>query len=252
MKLRFFASSLFLATLLSVAPPALHAQASDAQLQSQAQHVLRPGRFKGIHVAVQNGTVTLSGSVKYFSDKVEAEKRVKKADHGAPVENTIQVDTPEVPNQKLEQKLIGDINNSRIGYGTTAFNAISVEVRGNGTVILGGFAYGPVDASTAYNLAANTKGVREVINRIHVDPPSPQDDRIRHMEYRAIYLRAPQLNKYALNPVKPIRIQVENGHVTLYGQVDNEADKQVAGIQANSVPGVFSVTNNLQVASQEH
>jgi len=251
MKLKLFASSLCIAVLLLVAPPLLHAQANDAQLQSRAQKTLEAKRFHNIHVAAHNGTVLLSGSVNYFSDKVDAEKRVKKVDHNVAVVNTLQVDTPEVPNAKLEEKLVGDINNSRVGYGTTAFNAISVSVQGNGVVVLGGYAYGPVDASTAFNIAANTKGVREVINRIHVDPPSPQDDRIRRMVYRAIYLRAPQLNRYALNPVKPIRIQVENGHVILFGAVDSKSDKEVAGIQANSVPGVFSVTNNLQVAGQE-
>ena len=151
----------------------------------------------------------------------------------------------------MGQKLSNEINNSRIGYGTTAFNAITVAVRGNGIVTLGGYAYGPVDASTAYNLAANAKGVTEVINKIHVDPPSPLDDRIRRAAYRAIY-GYPQLNKYALNPVKPIRIQVDGGHVILFGAVDSESDKQVAGIQANSVPGVFSVKNEIQVAGQEH
>lgn len=229
----------------------LHAQANDAQLQSQAQRVLRAGRFKDIHVAAHNGTVTLTGSVKYFADKMDAQKRVHKADRNAHIENSIQVNTESVPNQQLGQKLSNEINNSRIGYGTTAFNAITVAVRGNGIVTLGGYAYGPVDASTAYNLAANTKGVTEVINQIHVDPPSPQDDQIRRMEYRAIY-GYPQLNKYALNPVKPIRIQVDGGHVILFGAVDSESDKQVAGIQANSVPGVFSVKNEIQVVGQEH
>lgn len=250
MKLKLFASSLCMAALLLFVPPVLHAQANDAQLQSKAQKTLHAKRFHDVQVSARNGTITLSGSVNYFSDKVDAEKRVKKVDQAATVENSIQVDTPEVPDATLEEKLVGQINNSRVGYGTTAFNAISVSVHGNGVVVLGGYAYGPVDASTAFNIAANTKGVREVINNIHVDPPSPQDDRIRRMEYRAIY-GAPQLNRYALNPVKPIRIQVENGHVTLFGTVDSQADKNVAGIRANTVPGVFSVTNNLQVANQE-
>lgn len=250
MRFKLLASSLCIAVLLLIAAPVLHAQANDTQLQSKAEKTLHSKRFKNIHVAVQNGAITLSGTVNYFSDKVDAQKRVQKADRNAAIENSIQVSTTEVPNQQLGQKLSNDINNSRIGYGTTAYNAISVEVRGNGVVILGGYAYGPVDATTAFNIAANTKGVTDVINRIHVDLPSPQDDRIRRMEYRAIY-GAPQLNRYALNPVKPIRIQVESGHVILFGAVDSQADKDVAGIRANTVPGVFSVTNNLQVATQE-
>jgi osmotically-inducible protein OsmY len=52
-----------------------------------------------------------------------------------------------------------------------------------------------------------------------------------------------------MDPAKPIRISVQNGRVTLYGVVDNEMDKDVAGIRANTVPGIFKVTNDLKVAS---
>jgi osmotically-inducible protein OsmY len=52
-----------------------------------------------------------------------------------------------------------------------------------------------------------------------------------------------------MDPAKPIRISVQNGHVTLYGVVDSEMDKDVAGIRANTVPGIFKVTNDLKVAS---
>ena len=251
MRFKLFASSLCIAALTLVAPPVLHAQANNAQLQSQAQQALHGKRFKNVRVSAQNDTVVLSGTVNYYSDKIDAQKRVKKRDKSATIENQIQVNTPEVSNAKLQQKLQSEINASRIGYGTTPFNAIGVSVQGKGVVSLSGFAYGPVDASTAFNLAANTRGVTAVNNYIHVDPPSPQDDRIRHMEYRAIY-GAPQLNRYALNPIKPIRIQVDNGHVTLFGSVDSKSDKEVAGIRANSVPGVFSVKNDIHVAGQEH
>ena len=53
-----------------------------------------------------------------------------------------------------------------------------------------------------------------------------------------------------MDPAKPIRISVQNGHVELSGVVDSKSDRDVAGIQANGVPGVFSVKNNLQVAGQ--
>jgi hyperosmotically inducible protein len=73
------------------------------------------------------------------------------------------------------------------------------------------------------------------------------DDRIRLAEARAIY-GFPSLNKYAIDPAKPIRITVVNGHVTLSGVVDTQADKDTANLRANGVPGVFQVINNLQVA----
>jgi osmotically-inducible protein OsmY len=76
------------------------------------------------------------------------------------------------------------------------------------------------------------------------------DDGLRRRLYRAIY-GYPALEKYALGVQKPIRIIVKNGNVTLEGVVDNEGDKNLAGIRANGVSGIFSVTNNLQVVSSK-
>jgi hypothetical protein len=89
--------------------------------------------------------------------------------------------------------------------------------------------------------------VKDVVNDISVNPVSPMDDRIRIAVFRSVY-GFPSLNKYAIDPAKPIRISVANGNVTLYGVVDSQSDKDAAGIRANSVPGVFHVTNNLQIA----
>jgi len=75
------------------------------------------------------------------------------------------------------------------------------------------------------------------------------DDHTRMAVARAVY-SYPSLNKYAIDPVKPIRISVQNGNVELYGTVDTQADKEVAFLRANGVPGVFSVKNFLQVANQ--
>lgn len=249
MKSRRLTAILCVAFLLLAAAPALRAQMSDTQLQAQAQRALQGNRFRDVHVATSNGVVTLSGTVEYFSDKVNAQKKAQKTDPKATITNDIEVRSTGISDAELGEKLNMEIQRSRIGYGTTAFNAITVSIE-NGAVTLGGYAYGPVDASTAYNIAANTRGVKDVTNNIQVNPPSPQDNRIRRLEYRAIY-GAPQLNRYAMDPVKPIRIQVDSGHVILFGTVDSQSDKDVAGIRAKGVSGVFSVENNLQVAEQE-
>jgi hyperosmotically inducible periplasmic protein len=78
-------------------------------------------------------------------------------------------------------------------------------------------------------------------------PTSPNDDRLRRQLFRAIYGFA-TLQRYDMGVIKPIRIIVKNGHVTLEGVVDSQADKDTAGLRANGVSGVFSVTNNLRVA----
>ncbi len=96
-------------------------------------------------------------------------------------------------------------------------------------------------------------GVKDVIDNVSVEPVSQFDDNLRLRAERVIY-RDSVLSKYAMDPARPIRIIVANGHVTLYGSVDSQMDKEVAGIRANQVFGAFSVDNKLQVedkASQQ-
>ena len=126
------------------------------------------------------------------------------------------------------------------------FDNISFKVDGY-NVTLYGQVVRPSLKSDAENVVKHIEGVEHVDNKIEVLPPSPMDDRLRIQLFHAIYGYEP-LQKYALGVQKPIRIIVKNGHVSLEGVVDNQADKDAAGIRANGVPGIFSVTNNLQVA----
>jgi hyperosmotically inducible protein len=95
----------------------------------------------------------------------------------------------------------------------------------------------------------NIEGVERVDNQIQVLPLSPADDRIRLAEYRAIYSQ-PGLDRYGLQAIPSIHIIVDNGKVMLVGVVASQADKDMAGLRANGVPGVFAVTNDLQVESR--
>ncbi|HSS96621.1 MAG TPA: BON domain-containing protein, partial [Terriglobales bacterium] len=90
-------------------------------------------------------------------------------------------------------------------------------------------------------------GVKEVINNVKVAPVSGFDDRIRIAATRAIYGDS-VLSRYSMDPVQPIRIVVDNGKLSLYGTVENKMDKDIAGIRAGGVFGVFQVQNNLIVA----
>ncbi|HZQ92678.1 MAG TPA: BON domain-containing protein [Terriglobales bacterium] len=127
------------------------------------------------------------------------------------------------------------------------FDAIGYKVDGN-TVTLTGAVTRPTLKTDTENAVKKIEGVEKVINNIEVLPPSPNDDRLRLQLYRAIY-GYPALEKYALLSIKPIRIIVKNGRVSLEGTVNSEGDKTLAGMQANSVPGIFAVQNNLAVAS---
>ncbi len=249
------AGSLYLAAVLAVGTIEAEATAgavgttqNDAQVQAEVLKALDNKRFKNVKSDVNQGVVTLTGSVDLYSEKEDAERKVHHRKNVKGVQNQIEVAGPPVEDATLRNKLAEKLAYDRVGYGTTAFNALTIGVE-NGVVTLGGVAYGPTDKDSAVSLVANTPGVRDVIDNIEVAPTSPFDDQIRLAEARAIY-GAPQLNKYALDPAKPIRITVINGNVTLSGVVDSQADKDVAGIRANGVPNVFKVTNNLQVAGQ--
>lgn len=224
--------------------------ANDAKIQTEVTKALNKKQFSGIQASVSNGVVDLTGTVKVFADKEEADKRIHRIKDVAAVRNDIEIAQGETPisDQELQQKLARKIAYDRVGYGTTAFNAITVDVQ-NGVVTLGGTAYGPVDKSSAVSDAAYMPGVKDVIDDISVDPVSPMDDRTRIAVYRAVY-GFPSLNRYAIDPAQPIRISVQNGNVTLFGVVNSQSDKNAAGIRANGVPGVFSVKNDLQVAGQ--
>jgi hyperosmotically inducible periplasmic protein len=125
------------------------------------------------------------------------------------------------------------------------FDNLSYSVDG-GVVTLAGQVTRPTLKSDAENLVKRIDGVERVDNRIEVLPLSTHDDRLRLSLYRAIY-GYPSMNRYALPVLKPIRIIVKNGDVTLEGVVDNQGDKSIANIRANGVHGVFSVTHNLRV-----
>ena len=129
------------------------------------------------------------------------------------------------------------------------FDNISFKVDGD-IVTLMGQVVRPALKSDAENAVKHIEGVERVDNQIEILPPSPMDERFRLGLFRAIY-GYPALEKYALGVQKPIRIIVKNGRVDLEGVVDNETDKNLAGVRANGVPGIFSVTNNLQVASSK-
>jgi hyperosmotically inducible protein len=220
---------------------------NDAQIQADVTKALNNKRYKDVKIAVQGGVVTLTGTVEVYAEKADAGNRAHHRKNVQSVDNLIEVNGPVVDDVTLRNKLSEKLVYDRVGYGTTAFNAFTIGVK-DGVVTLGGVAFGPEDKDSAVGLVSSYPGVKDVVDNISVAPLSPMDNRIRLDEARAIY-GAPQLNKYAIDPAKPIRITVQNGNVTLSGVVDNEGDKEVANVRANGVAGVFKVTNDLQVAS---
>ena len=129
-------------------------------------------------------------------------------------------------------------------YGV--FDNLLYEVSPDGTVTLRGEASRSTLKSDAERAVREIEGVERVDNQIKVLPVSPNDGRIRRATYRKVFGHD-VLWQYQFRAVPPIHVVVENGHVTLEDVVARQMEKQVAGVQANSVSGVFSVQNNLRV-----
>jgi hyperosmotically inducible protein len=168
--------------------------------------------------------------------------------------------------KEVQKRLAGLTNYSVFDWITFGFHGK--------TVVLKGFASRPTLKSGAANVLKGIEGVDSVDNQIEVLPTSPNDDRIRAAVYSRIYTQA-SMRKYNANQgsvaqaMRPggrsvarmaggitndpprgfhaIHIIVKNGNVALYGVVNNETDAAIAGMQANSAPGVFSVDNDLIV-----
>jgi hyperosmotically inducible periplasmic protein len=151
------------------------------------------------------------------------------------------------PSSKSQERVVKEVRHELLMlpyFGV--FDYIAFKVDGANVTLLGQVVR-PSLKSDAQNAVKHIEGVEKVDNQIEVLPPSSMDDRIRVELFRAIY-QYPALQRYELGVQKPIRIIVKNGHVTLEGVVDSDGDKNLAGLRANGVPGIFSVTNNLQVS----
>lgn len=129
------------------------------------------------------------------------------------------------------------------------FDHLGFKLTGYDVVLIGQVTHATLK-SDAEHAVKNIEGVERVENKIQILPPSPGDDRLRHDLFRAIY-GYPPLQRYGVGSNRSIHILVNGGRVILEGVVDRQSDKDLVGMRANGVPGVFSVTNNLQVASEK-
>jgi hyperosmotically inducible periplasmic protein len=216
----------------------------DGDIQTRVtQQLAKKTEFRNLHASTEDGIVTLSGTVDLYQQKLDAAKKVRKLDKVQGVRNEVAVSST-VPDAELAAKLERKLYYDRIGYDNE-FNFVDVAVS-NGTATLNGETRTDVGRDSALWLVNNMPGVKDVIDNIKVSPVSGFDDRIRISALRAIY-RDPVLVRYASDPAKPIRIVVDNGKLSLYGTVDSTMDKQIAGIRANQIFGVFKVQNNLEV-----
>jgi osmotically-inducible protein OsmY len=236
---------------LALALPVIAQQAessNDSKVQQEVEKQVKKGgdRLKNVTATVHNGDVALNGSVDRLYDKLNLERKIARIKGVDGVHDHIQV-SGNVSDEQLKKTLADKLRYDRAGYGLV-WNTLNLDVQ-NGVVTLSGLVREPVDKDSAMAIVENTPGVKAINDELDVAPASPFDDDIRARVAQAIYGYGP-LQRYALDPQRPIRIAVANGHVALYGVVDNKMDSQLAETRANQVPNVFSVENHLIVANE--
>jgi hyperosmotically inducible periplasmic protein len=154
--------------------------------------------------------------------------------------------TASLPSSKQPKDLQDRVQHSLLMlpyYGV--FDEISYNIQGD-TVTLAGEVKRPLLKDEAEQAVRNVNGVAKVVNDIEILPLSSMDDSLRLRTYRAIYSQ-PGFEKYGLQVLKPIRIIVKNGNITLVGIVGSKLDKVMAEMAARNVPFAFSVTNELSI-----
>ena len=217
----------------------------DPNIQTAVTHKLATkSQFRNVKADVEDGIVTLTGTVDLYQRKLDAAKLARKTAKVQGVRNLITVVGPDVPDEQLGAKLATKLRYVREGYDST-FDYFALGVK-DGVVTVEGQDRTGVGRDEALADIANMPGVKDVIDNISLEPVSLIDDGLRLRALRAIY-RDPVLSKYAIDPARPIRIIVDNGHLTLYGSVDSAMDKNIAGIRANQIFGAFTVDNKLVV-----
>jgi hyperosmotically inducible periplasmic protein len=217
----------------------------DNQIQTTVTQKLAAKReFSNVKTSVAEGIVTLTGTVDLYQGKLDAAKMARKAAHAQGVRNLVDVAGPRVPDAQLEETLAKKLRYVRVGYDIT-FDYFALGVK-DGVVTVEGQDRTGLGRDEALFDIATMPGVKDVIDNVSLEPVSQFDDGLRLRALRVIYGDS-VLSKYAIDPARPIRIIVDNGHLTLYGSVDNKMDKEVAGIRANQLFGAFRVDNRLQL-----
>ena len=222
------------------------AERYDATIRTSVTHKLTDNqKFHNVKSSVEDGIVTLTGTVDLYQDKLDAAKAAKKQKNVQGVRNLITVAGPAVTDEQLHEQLAKKIYYDRVSWYDSAFNYFTLSVK-DGVVTIGGETYNDVGRDSALAIAYRMPGVKDVVSEVKVSQVSIFDDNLRSRTARALYGDS-VLSRYAIDPARPIRIIVDGGHVSLYGTVISPMDKQIAGMRAGEVPGVFSVENNLVV-----
>jgi osmotically-inducible protein OsmY len=189
-----------------------------------------------VGVEVDDGVVTLTGTVDSYAIKLAAEWAAQRVDGVRAVANDLSVRTPLTHNDTDIAKAAA--NALKVNTAVPA-DRLDITVQ-NGKVTLRGevdWAYQRVAAADAVQFL---RGVRDVLNFVTV-----KHLKISHADIKGGIERA--LVRAAELDADRIRVRCEDGQVILTGTVRSWAEKREAGAAAFRAQGVTQVSNEIEV-----
>jgi osmotically-inducible protein OsmY len=190
-----------------------------------------------IAVSVKDGVVTLSGFVRSYAQKFEAEQTAKRVNGVRAVANDIEVRLP-IFNQRPDPEIARDAVEEIQKNLPYASDHIGVVVR-DGWVTLEGSVEWNYQRERAAQVVRRVRGVKGVTNLIELQPRVPPVE-VKHKIEQA-FRRSAELD------ANRITVETEGGVVTLRGTVRSWAERQEAERVAWATPGVVRVNNLITI-----
>ena len=233
---------LLLAFVALGAPVSAYAQTSaDQQLKTRVEQRLSERRVRGLKVAAQGGSVTLSGNIASAGAKQDVIADVLKVDGVKEIVSELTIGKAE-SDQKLAERVADQMRRSSY---FTVFDDVEIGVD-NGVVTLTGYVTQPIKSDDLARRASHVDGVQELVNKLEVLPASLADDRLRSVIANTLY-RDPTFSNYASQAIPPVHIIVRNSSVLLTGVVNSEVERRQAENIVRGISGIIGVQNALRV-----
>jgi osmotically-inducible protein OsmY len=191
-----------------------------------------------IAVAVKDGVVTLTGFVRSYTQKYEAERAAKRVAGVLAVANDLEVRLPVIhqkPDPEIAREVVEEIK-SELPYSHSMIKAIV----NNGWVTLEGDVEWNYQKERAEAAARRVRGVKGITNFIMIKPRVEPEDVKQKIEEA--------FKRNAEVDANNIQVETHGSEVILKGTVRSWAERQEAERVAWLAPGVRKVENRITIS----